>query len=432
MSDADNAPPPANPPLFPRLTGIQPDERAPLAIAFVYFFCVLASYYMLRPLRDQFSAQIGSENLWIYWSGTFVATLALTPVFGWLVARFPREKFIPVVYGFFIACIFAFVPAFRAQETLGPYVLGTVFYIWLSVFNLFVVSVFWSFMADLFDSEQSRRLFPVIALGGTAGAIAGPVVARLLTIEQLLFGAIVGMAICIACVALLSRRVQGIATASRHADGSSVVVGGTWWAGLKQIFAQPFLRKMVALVMLSEAIGTIAYALVADYVGAHYGTPEARKDFNAVIDLTTNVTVIALQAFVARWVLTRFGMGVGLVLPSILNVLVLLAVAFFGDIAVVAMLVITRAGAYGLFKPASDALYTRVDREARYKGKNVIDTAIWRFGDVVVSGGMRLLQPLAITVAGYALICAACASMAAWFGWRAAHAPDLAPEERRE
>jgi AAA family ATP:ADP antiporter len=425
MSDAQPAPPRAAP--WSSLS-ILPAERVPLAVAFAYFFVVLASYYMLRPLRDQFSAEIGSTNLWVFWLGTFIATMLLTPVFGWLVARFAREKFIPVVYGFFIACIIAFVPAFRAQDQIGAYLLGTVFYIWLSVFNLFVVSVFWSYMADLFDSVQARRLFPVIALGGTLGSIAGPLAAGALVIEQVLLVTIVCLLLAIACVVVLARRPRAPGDLTRHADGSSVVVGGTWWAGLRQIFAQPFLRKMVLLVMLSEAIGTIAYALVADYVGLHYADRESRKNFNAHIDFVTNTLIILLQAGVARWVLSRFGMGVGLVLPSVLNVLVLLAVAAVGDPAVVVMLVVTRAGSYGLFKPASDALYTRVDRESRYKGKNVIDTAIWRLGDVVVSGAMALLKPLAIGVVGYALICAACASMASWFGWRAATSPDLAPE----
>jgi AAA family ATP:ADP antiporter len=432
MSDADDAPPPPAPTLVSALTGIQPRERVPLAIAFVYFFCVLASYYMLRPLREQFSAAVGSTNLWPFWLGTFIATLALTPVFGWLVSRYRRENFIPLVYGFFIVCLVAFVPAFRAQDQIGAKVLGAVFYIWLSVFNLFVVSVFWSFMADLFDSAQSRRLFPVIALGGTLGSIAGPSVARALSVEQLLFGAIAALLACIACVALLARRPHGPTDLSRRADGASLIVGGTWWAGLRQIFAQPFLRRMVALTLLSEAIGTIAYALLADYVGAHYADREARTHFYAGVDQVTNILVIVMQVGVARWVLTRFGTGVALVLPSVLNVLVLLAVAAVGDAAVVAMLVVTRAGAYGLFKPASDALYTRVDREARYKGKNVIDTAIWRFGDVVVSGSMAVLKPVLIGVAGYALISATCASAASWFGWRAAHAPDLAPDEHRE
>src|SRR4249919_2558298 len=132
------------------ITGAKAHERPALALAFVYFFCVLASYYMLRPLRDQFSAAVGSTNLWQFWTGTFVAMLALAPVFGWLVARYPRERFVPAVYGFFIVCLLAFLPAFRAQEQIGARLLGIVFYIWVSVFNLFVVSVFWSFLADIF------------------------------------------------------------------------------------------------------------------------------------------------------------------------------------------------------------------------------------------------------------------------------------------
>ncbi len=123
-----------------------------------------------------------------------------------------------------------------------------------------------------------------------------------------------------------------------------------------------------------------------------------------------------------------FGTGVGLVVPATMNFIVLLAAALIGEPAVVLMLVITRAGTYGMHKPASDSLYTRVSREARYKGKNVIDTAVWRFGDVVVSGGMALLAPLALGTAGFALICSAAAGMAGWFGWRAAHSPELAPE----
>jgi AAA family ATP:ADP antiporter len=425
MSDAQTAP------FRPwSALALRAEERLPLAIAFFYFFCVLASYYMLRPLREQFSAAVGSTHLWPFWTATFVATLTLTPVFGWLVARFPREKFIPVVYGFFILCLVGFVPAFRAQDEIGTFELGAIYYVWLSVFNLFVVSVFWSFMADLFDSGQSRRLFPVIALGGTLGSIAGPWIAIVLTVEQSLFAAMAGLGACIVCVLALARRPHRPTDLSRRADGASMIVGGTWWAGLKQIFAQPFLRQMVALTLLSEAIGTIAYALMADHVGALYSDREARTDYYAKVDWATNTLIIVLQAGVARWVLARFGLGVGLVLPSVINVVVLLCVAVVGDPAVVAMLVITRAGAYGLFKPASDALYTRVDRETRYKGKNVIDTAIWRFGDVVVSVGMRLLQPLAIAVTGYALISAACAGMATWFGWRAAHSSDLAPEAR--
>src|SRR5207342_2514011 len=169
--------------------------------------------------------------------------------------------------------------------------------------------------------------------------------------------------------------------------------------------------------------------LNADYIGKHYPDREAATHFYASVDLMVNSLVIALQGLgIARFVLSRFGTAWGLVLPSIVNVCVLLAVAIVGDSAVVAMLVVTRAGAYGLFKPASDAIYTRASREIRYKGKNAIDTVAWRLGDVIVSGAMALAAPLAVGVAGYALVSAACSATSGWFGWRVPNSSDLEPE----
>ena len=414
--------------LWSVVTGSEPAERKALGLSFLFFFFVLTSYYLLRPLREQFSAAVGSTNLWPFWLATFVATLLVTPLFGMLVARFPREKFIPVVYGFFILCLLAFVPAFRAQEQIGPRDLGIVFYVWLSVFNLFVVSLFWSFMADLYNSVQSRRLFPVIALGGTVGSVLGPIVAGLVPVEQLLFASMGMLLGGIGCTLALASWARDNPNSERRVREGELI-GGAWWAGLKQLWTSPFLRYMVLLTMLSEAVGTMAYALNADYVGAHFHDRESRKNFYAQIDLMTNSLVAALQGLgIARWVLSRYGVAVGLVVPSVVNTCVLLAVAMVGDAAVVAMLVITRAGAYGLFKPASDAIYTRVPRETKYKGKNAIDTVIWRLGDVVVSGAMALAAPLAIGVTGYALVSAVCSASSGLVGWRTPRAPDLAPE----
>jgi AAA family ATP:ADP antiporter len=417
--------------LWSVVTGSEPAERKALGLSFAFFFFVLTSYYLLRPVRDQFSAAVGSTNLWPFWLATLVATLVFTPFFGLLVSRFSREKFIPVVYGFFILCLLAFVPAFRAQEQIGTRELGVVFYVWVSVFNLFVVSLFWSFMADLYDSVQSRRLFPVIALGGTAGSILGPIIASIVPIEELLFSSAAMLAGAIACTFALARWARQNPNPERHhAEGE--VIGGNWWAGLRSLFTSPFLRYMVALTMLSEAVGTMAYGLAADHIKANFVDAEARKTMYAQIDLMTNVLIVAMQGFgITRFILSRYGVAVGLVVPSLFNFLVLVAVALAGQpAAVIAMLVITRAGSYGLYKPASDAIYTRVSREVKYKGKNAIDTVIWRLGDFVVSGGMALAKPLAIGVAGYAVICAGCSVAAAWFGWRAPHAPDLAPEEK--
>jgi AAA family ATP:ADP antiporter len=410
------------------VTGSEPAERRALGLSFLFFFLVLCSYYLLRPLRDQFSAAVGSTNLWPFWLATLVATLLLTPLFGALVGRFPRERFIPVMYGFFILCLLVLVPAFRAQDQIGARTLGIVYYVWVSVFSLFVVSLFWSFMADLYDSAQSRRLFPVIALGGTLGSMVGPSIAKSLLVEQLLFAAAALLMAAIACALALSRWSRRHPNPERRLQPDAVI-GGRWWTGLRQAWASPFLRTMVVLTLLSEAVGTMAYALNADYVGAHYPDRESRKNFYATVDQMVNYSAAALQGLgIARFVLSRYGVAFGLVLPSIINVCVLLAVAVVGDSAVVAMLVITRAGAYGLFKPASDAIYTRVDRETRYKGKNAIDTVAWRLGDVLVSGAMALAAPLAIGVAGYALISAGCSATAGWFGWRAPKAPDLEPE----
>ncbi|HVV98614.1 MAG TPA: MFS transporter, partial [Rhodanobacteraceae bacterium] len=150
---------------MPHRPAIQRHEWFAVSVAFAYFFLVLAAYYVIRPVRDQLSAAVGSTSLPMFYAATFVATLALTPVFGALVARFPRRTFVPIVYLFFIAGMLAFIPAFRMQDAIGARLLGSAFFVWVSVFNLFVVAVFWSFMADLFDAEQAHRLFPVITLG---------------------------------------------------------------------------------------------------------------------------------------------------------------------------------------------------------------------------------------------------------------------------
>jgi AAA family ATP:ADP antiporter len=285
-------------------------------------------------------------------------------------------------------------------------------------------------MADLFDSAQSRRLFPVIAIGGSAGSIAGPLVASVLSVEQILFASMAMLVLAILCTLGLSRWSRVHPNPERRAL-ADLAIGGAWWTGLRQITTSPFLRKMVVLTLISEAVGTMAYALVADYAGATFADRKSRTQFYAHMDLATNLLAIVLQASVARLILRRLGNAAALVTSSSVNFLVLLVVAVVGGPAVVAMLLITRACAYGLFKPAADALYSRMEREARYKGKNAIDTVVWRAGDVIVSGAMSLLAPLSIGIAGYALASAACSAVSGWLGWRLPKSPDLAPEELR-
>lgn len=413
---------------MPKRIAVQRHEWFALAVAFVYFFCVLAAYYIVRPVRDQLSAAVGSISLPVFYAATFAVTLALTPLFGMLVARYPRRRFVPFVYLFFLACTLGFIPLFELQDRIGAVTLGAVFFVWVSVFNLFVVAVFWSFMADLFDAEQAHRLFPVIALGGTFGAIAGPALTRglvyivgvsgLLSISAALLG------VCIGCITLLSRWSRRNPVAGDSGRDERVIGGGVL-AGALQTMRSPFLRRVALLMLLGDCVGTIVYALLADYSGATYPTREARIAFSSGIDLWSNALQIVLQVTLTRELMIRVGPTSALALDGVIKMLMLLGLLVFGAPWIAVVAVATRASAYGVFKPAADSLYTRVDAETRYKAKNFIDTAVWRFGDLVVTSGFNALRLIGFGLPGFALLTAGAAAIAAWTGWRITHTSEL-------
>lgn len=407
---------------------------APVMSALAFFF-VMASYYIIRPVRDQLSGVVGSQSLWFFYGVVFVVMLLLTPVFGMLVARFPRKRLLAWSYSFFALCLLAFVPAFVAQDRIGARSLGVVFYVWVSVFNLFVVSLFWSFMADIFNSAGARKVFSLIALGGMAGAIVGPLATKMLV-------QVIGVAplLVVSAVALLAALglLLFLSGNQEHGRGTDEPVGGSIWAGIKELWSRPFLRYMAILMLLGDGIGTLAYALMADYTKAHIVDKVARTAFYNDLDLYTNAIGAVLQLTVTRWLMMRHGAGWGLVVPALVNLLLLLGLALVGSGQVemfgvaVPMLAVTivgsRAFAYGMTKPAQDALYTRVPRETRYKGKNFVETAVWRFGDVLVTSGVNLFGMLGVTLSGMASVGVGISALAAWIARRAGRAPDLAPE----
>lgn len=422
---------------LPRPTNAE-QGSAPMLSALAFFF-VMTAYYIIRPVRDQLSGAVGSVALPLFYGAVFVVMLLLTPLFGMMVARYPRRQLLGWSYSFFILCLLGFVPAFVAQDRIGARELGVVFFVWVSVFNLFVVSLFWSFMADIFSSGQARRVFSLIALGGMAGAIFGPLVTKLLV-------SIIGVAplLVVSALALSLSLVLLLRISAQHdrqpGSRGDEVIGGSLWAGIKELWSRPFLRYMALLMLFGDGIGTLAYALVADYAKAHFTDAVARTAFYNNLDLATNLLGAALQLSVTPWLLVRRGAGWGLIVPSLVNLVLLAVVAligggsvlFFGytiPLLLAVMLVITRGFAYGMTKPAVDALYTRVPRETRYKGKNFVETAVWRFGDVVVTGAVSGLRLLGWTVAGMALLGTGVAALATVVARRAGWSPDLAPEE---
>jgi AAA family ATP:ADP antiporter len=401
-----------------------------VALSFTYFFCVLAAYYVIRPVREQLSAAVGSTQLPWFYAATFLATLALTPVFAWLIARWPRRVVVPLVYGFFIACLLGFVPLFTAHGLLSPRELGTLFFVWVSVFNLFVVSVFWSFMADIWSSEQAKRLFPIIAVAGTCGALTGPALTRALVevigVAPLLVVSATLLGIAVVCIVLLGRwaRVHG---ERRFEAAHEAAVGGSMWDGLRQVFADPFMRGMAVLLLLADGIGTVNYALVADYSGATFTDAVARTRFAAEVDLSANALTVITQLTLTRWLLPRRGPGAVILVWAAVSLVALSMVVFspdphapllIGMPAVAIALIVSRGLAYGMAEPARHSLYTRVPRDVRYKGQNAVDTAVWRFGDTVIAVGMNGLRVLGVTTGGFAGLSAMAAFTAAIIGWR--------------
>ncbi|HZX71288.1 MAG TPA: MFS transporter [Rhodanobacter sp.] len=403
------------------------------------FFFLMTSYYIIRPVRDQLSGAVGSTSLPLFYGAVFVVMLLITPVFGLLVARFRRRQLLAWSYSFFIVCLLAFVPAFVAQERIGARDLGVVFFVWVSVFNLFVVSLFWSVMADIFSSGQARRVFSLIALAGMGGAVFGPLVTKLLVQVIGVAPLLVVSAVALSVSLVLLLRLSATQGAQAGGQGEEPI-GGSLWAGVKELWSRPFLRYMALLMLFGDGIGTLAYALVADYAKAHFADAVARTAFYNNLDLATNALGALLQLSLTRWLLIRHGAGWGLVLPALVNVVLLGAVALLGGGSVTwlgyavpllaVMLVITRGFAYGMTKPAVDALYTRVPRETRYKGKNFVETAVWRFGDLLVTSAVSGLHLLGWGIGGLALAGTGVATLATMVAKRAGWSPDLAPDER--
>ena len=409
---------------------IHQGEWPAVAISFLYFFCVLAAYYMIRPVREQLSAAVGSTQLPWFYGATFACMLLLAPVFGAVVSRWPRRIVVPLFNLIGVACLLGFVPFFADPTLLSPRTLGIVFFVWLSVFNLFVVSLFWIFMTDIWSADQAKRLFPIIAVAGTAGAVAGPTLTRglvqVLGVAPLLVISAGLLCIAVLCVIVLGRWAKAHAhVRPEQADGDAV--GGGMWDGIKQIFATPFMRNMAILLLLADGIGTVNYALVADYAHQAFSTDVLRTRFFANVDLATNILTVVVQIFLTRWMLPRFGAGPVLMVWAAGGIMMLSLVMLVPDPhaaliagmpAVALALIVTRGLAYGMAEPARHSLFAKAPRVMRYKGQNVVDTAVWRFGDLVIASGMNILKAGGATVALFAAISATSALVAGVIGWR--------------
>ncbi len=387
-----------------RVLDLRPGEFAAVALAFAYFFCLLASYYVLRPLRDEMGIQGGVENLPWTFTATFLAMLAAVPIYGWAVSRFALRRLLPGVYVFFALNLVVFWALLAGG--VERQAVAVAFFVWVSVFNLFVVSVFWSFMADLFDTGQAKRLFGPIAAGGSLGAITGPAITiavvggvgpeRLpLVSAALLLGAV-------ACIGAL------VAWGARHGSGAAAEqpapIAGSAWAGLTHTLRSPHLLAIGGYIVLFTALSTFLYFEQARIVRDALPDSAARTRFFAGVDLAVNTLTLLGQFFLTGRIMTRFGVGRSLASLPALTLAGFAALALFPLLWVVAgFQVLRRALNFFLAKPAREVLFTAVAAEDRYKAKSFLDTVVYRGGDAA-SGWLHAgLRALGFGTAGVAL-----------------------------
>ncbi len=294
--------------LFSRAVDARPPEVRALLGSFAYFFCLLAGYYVLRPLRDEMGIAGGVKNLQWMFTATFVAMLAAVPAFGALVAKLPRNRFIPLVYHFFVANIAIFWVLLTLDYQRA--IVARVFFVWISVFNLFAVSVFWSFMADLWTSEQGKRLFGFIAAGGSAGALAGPaltvLLARAIGPANLLIVAAAFLELAVLCASRIFTAAQTVAPAQR---GAQSPIGGGWLDGFLLVLRSPYLAGIALWVFLLSLAGTFLYFQQAHIVAAASSDPAERTRIFATIDLAIGILTLAVQFVATGRLIERFGVG---------------------------------------------------------------------------------------------------------------------------
>ena len=350
-----------------------------VSLAFSAFLLLLCSYYILRPVRDEMGVQTGVQHLQWLFTGTFVATLLVVPVFGAVVRHLQRSKVLPVVYAAVIATLLGFQLAFSAGVTTTK---AAAFFIWLSVFNLLVVSLFWSRVSDVFGKEQSHRLYGHIAAGGTTGALLGPalttVLARSLTVDGLLALSATLLAAATLCMVALGRH------AAVHGPSAVRPIGGSILAGITLTLRRPGLRGIALLVICYSAVSTVLYVEQLDLARERFPDSGERTSFFAAIDLAVNTLAITVQLFVTRRVVVRGGLRTALsVVPALVLGGLGMLLAWRSAIAVAAVQWIHRAGDYALMRPGREMIYTTVEPESRYKAKNFIDTAVYRANDAL-------------------------------------------------
>jgi len=427
---------------------VRAGEGQALFLSAAYYFLLMCAYYILRPIRDNMGAAGGVDNLAWLFLGTLTGMMLLHPIYGALVSKLPRRQFVPLIYRFFIANLVIFYAVFQMIDPANAIWAGRVFFVWVSVFNLFVVSVFWSFMNDIYRSSQSKRLFGIVAVGGTAGGILGSSITSFLSLALSPTTLMLVSAVLLEGAAQVSKRLgqseEGLALTALREEGNGSntphteedasrvsasvnakhheVIGGGPIEGIRHLFDSPYLLGIAVLIMLYSLVSTFLYfqqiAIVNEVLG---NNDSARTQLFASRDLVANIITLVVQIFFTGRILRWFGVGTALAFLPVVSFI------GFGILSTAPILIVVivfdalrRVSNFAIQRPARETLYTVLSRNEKYKAKNFNDTFIYRLGDQIGAWSYTFMLWLGLSLSGLALamlpISALWLVLALWLG----------------
>jgi len=407
--------------LLRRSARIEPNEMPAVIAAFVLFFAVFAGYFAVRPVRETVGTILGRERVEDLFVVTWIVSIAVVMLYATLVARIRRAILLPTIYGavaLLLATIGLVLKINPANTTVAA-----IFYVTISVLNLFIVSVFWSFLLEIFSKEQTKRLFGVIAVGGTAGALVGPVLTDLLVGRignpGVLFMGAVLFVIAIGCQRALIHQGTLFAATTAASTDDRPVGSANPFAGLMLVLKSPYLLGIAVFMLLLSSVTTFLYMEQLDIVKKSFTDPELRTQVFSRIDYIVQSLTIAFQFFLTGRIAQRFGVVTLLTVVPLLMVAGFLGLAASGTFMVLAMtMVLRRVGEYAFIRPGREMLYSVVDTETKYKAKSFNDVPVYRGGDALAAQVQGLLKDGGVHSSTIAVLGAGLAALWAITGWR--------------
>jgi AAA family ATP:ADP antiporter len=389
-----------------KITGLEPEQLKPAFLASLYIFCVLAGYYVVQPLRDDIGLLLGEDFLPKLFIWTLVVMALANPLFSYLLNRFSRILFIKYVYRFFSLNIVGFIVLFKYLESLGQmpeggkavvvsgfaFAVGVAFFLWVSVFNLFAVSIFWALMADLYDSRQSKKLFGLLGAGGTLGQLFGSAITKVLVVylgpTNLLFVTVALLEVAVFAMTRLTKNYR-----ERKREPNELKPNA--FSGVSDILKSPFLIGICFYLFLYTFTSTFLYFQKQSIVAETLAAREARVGFFASINLWVGCLTLIIQLFLTGRLIPLFGIAAGLSMVPVVTAVGFLVLAYQPGLMPLAVVEICRKTAnYGISRPSREMLYTVVSRREKYLSKSFIDTFVYRAGDAVASGAFQFVTSI--------------------------------------